>query len=497
MTALSFRSPPLAAWARRCALATAAATALALTACAQLAPAYVRPAAPVPAAWPDDRAAAAPAASVSASAAVGRQAPDDANADADAWTTVFTDPSLQAVIRLSLTHNRDLRIAALNIEQARATYRIQAAAQMPTLTAGASATAQHTPAQANGGQSVTSRQYSAEVGLTAFELDLFGRVRNLKEAALQAYLNTEEAQRSTRLSLIAEVASAWLTLSADQAQWALAQQTLQSQQQTYERTRQSQALGGASALTVAQARTTVESARNSVATYAAQVKQDRNALTLLVGSTVPEALLPAAMTTEAAAKLTMPPPGLPSEVLQRRPDVLAAEHLLIASHANIGAARAALFPTISLTATAGTASTALSDLFKGGAWSFIPSVSLPIFDGGSSRASLASAEAADQIQWATYEKTVQTAFSEVADALAVRSTLAERLASQEALVDAYQQASELSEARFRSGADSFLAVLDAQRSLYSARQTLVTLRLLDQTNRVTLFKVLGGGGWTV
>lgn len=479
MQSLSFT--PLAAGIRGLMLAAALAGSLGLAACAQLAPAYERPPAPVPATWPDaDGASGRPAAqsaSVAGSGAsahapeatqaakttaVPASAPEaDATARDERWTTVITDPTLQSVIRLALDNNRDLRIAALNIEKARATYRIQQAAQWPTLTAGASSTTKHTPAQANGGQAVTSRETSAEVGLTAFELDLFGRVRNLKDAALQTYLNTEEAQRSTRLSLIAEVATAWLTLSADQAQWTLAQQTLQAQQQTYERTLQSQQLGGASALTVAQARTTVESARSSAATYAAQVKQDRNALTLLVGTTVPAGWLPPDMSPSPVAALPLPPEGLPSAVLQERPDVRAAEHLLIAAHANIGAARAALFPTISLTATAGTASTALSDLFKGGAWSFIPSISLPIFDGGSSRASLAAAEAADRIQLATYEKTVQTAFSEVADALAVRSTLAERLAAQEALVAADEQASTLSEARFRAGADSFLAVLDA------------------------------------
>jgi outer membrane protein, multidrug efflux system len=533
MTVPKFRLTPVAAWVRSASLAAALAASLGLSACAQLAPAYSTPAAPIPAAWPEAPAmvqesalsagavvsarrpgasagaspAASPGASPAASAAA--SATDspaaagsadagsaDASAQADDVSTVITDPQLREVIRLALNNNRDLRIAALNIEQARATYRIQAAAQLPTLTGSASDTVKRTPAQANGGQASLARQYGVEVGVTAWELDLFGRVRDLKDAALESYLNTEEAQRSSRLSLIAEVATAWLTLSADQAQWELAQQTLQSQQQTYERTLQSQQLGGASALTVAQARTTVESARNSVASSAAQVQQDRNALTLLVGATVPAQWLPAAMTPTPAAQLQLPPQGLPSTVLQRRPDVLAAEHLLKAAHANIGAARAALFPTISLTATAGTASTALSDLFKGGAWSFIPSVSLPIFDGGSSRASLASAQAAQQIQLATYEKTVQTAFSEVADALAVRASLAERLEAQQALVDAYQQAYTLADARFRRGADSYLTVLDAQRSLFSARQTLVTLRLLDQTNRITLYKVLGGGGWT-
>lgn len=459
--------------------------AAALSACANLAPSYQTPAAPVPDRWAD-----APA-----SAGAGVAATPSAAQD---WAAVMLDPQLRQVIALALEHNRDLRIATLSIEQARASYRIQAADQWPTVNAQAGASASRTPAQASSsGQAQLSRSHSLQVGLTAYEIDLFGRVANLKEAALQSYLNTEAAQRSTRLSLIAEVATAWLTLSADQAQLALARETLASQQQSLNRIVQSQRLGGSSALTVAQAQSTVESARLGVASYEAQLKQDRNALELLLGTALPAALEPPAQSagTPAAASLSLPPAGLPSEVLRSRPDVLAAEHLLQAANANLGAARAARFPTISLTAAAGTASTHLSDLFKGGAWSFAPSLSLPLLDGGASQATVESAQATLQLQLATYEKTVQTAFREVADALAARSTLDQRLQAQQALVASYQRALQLSQARYEAGADSYLTVLDAQRSLFSAQQSLVSLRLAEQGNRITLFKVLGGA-WT-
>lgn len=458
-------------------------TAAALSACANLAPSYQTPAAPVPDHWGDT-----PAASTASASSPSTSAQD--------WTDVIQDAQLRQVVALALAHNRDLRIATLNIEQARATYRIQAADQWPTVNAQASASTSRTPAQASSsGQAQLSRAQSLQVGLTAYEVDLFGRVANLKEAALQSYLNTEAAQRSTRLSLIAEVSTAWLTLSADQAQLALARETLASQQQSLGRIVQSQQLGGSSALTVAQAQSTVESARLSVAGYETQLQQDRNALELLLGTALPAALEPPAQSagTPAPAILSLPPAGLPSEVLRSRPDVLAAEHLLQAANANLGAARAARFPTISLTAAAGTASSHLSDLFKGGAWSFAPTISLPLLDGGASQANVDSALAALQLQLATYEKTVQTAFSEVADALAARATLEQRLQAQQALVESYQRALQLSQARYEAGADSYLTVLDAQRSLFSAQQSLVNLRLVEQGNRITLFKVLGGG----
>jgi len=446
----------------------------ALTACANLAPEYSRPEAPVPAAWPQGTAA-------------GSALPDGRD--------VVTDTRLRRTIELALDNSRSLRLKLLAIEQARAAYRIQAADRLPTLNATGAQSASRTPAEASSsGQIVHSRTYSANIGVSAFELDLFGRVRNLSESALESYLATEEAARSTRIALVAEVATAWLTLQSDQAQLALSRSTLDSQRTTYELTRQRHALGADSALTLAQAQTSVEAARRDVAAYEATVAQDLNALRLLVGAELPaDALPPDAAPGAEATALVAVPSGLPSTVLQRRPDVIAAEHSLKAANADLGAARAAMFPTIQLTAATGSASRSLSDLFKGGAWSFAPSVSLPIFDGGATRAGVAQAEAARAIQVATYEQTVQTAFREVADALAVRATIAERLDAQAALVDASERAWRLADARWKAGAASYLDALDAQRTLYAAQQTLVTLRLAEQSNRVRLFEVLGGG----
>ena len=311
---------------------------------------------------------------------------------------------------------------------------------------------------------------------------------------MQAYLALTETRRSTQISLVAEVATAWLTLAADNQRLQLAQDTLTSQQATFELTQRSHALGGSAALAVAQAQTTVESARGDVAEYQSQILQDRNALRLLVGSDIPDTLLPGTR-LESAAALVQVPGELPSSLLQRRPDVLAAEHSLQSANIDIGAARAAFFPTISLTANAGSASSALSGLFKAGsgAWTFAPSISLPIFDAGSNRATLDAAKVEKEIQVQTYQQTLQTAFKEVADALAVRSTLDQRLAAQQAFTEASQKSFDLSDALYRAGSQSYLEALDSQRSLYSAEQDLITLRLAEQSNRVTLYKVMGGG----
>ena len=478
----------------RAATLSAIALAVWLSGCANLAPTYSRPEAPVPSAWQAGTAAVAPAASAPATTTDGSAAPTVALQAQTDWRDVITDERLRGTIDLALNNSRSLRLAVLAIEQAKATYQIQDAATLPTVNATASSTTSHVPAQASStGATYTSHSYSVGLGVSSYEVDLFGRIHNLKDSALEAYLQTEAAQRSTRLTLIAEVANAWLSLSADQAQLALAQDTLASQEATYKLGQQRAALGADSALTLAQTQTSVESARRDVAAYEAQVQQDVHALNLLVGATVPDALLPdAGLDGNTAAVLTVSA-DVPSTLLQRRPDVVAAEHALKASYADIGAARAAMFPSISLTASAGTSSTSLNNLFKGGAWSFAPSVSLPIFDGGANRATVRKAEVARDIQVATYEQTIQTAFSEVADALSVRATLARRVAAQQALVDAWQRSYDLSQARYKMGADDYLTVLDAQRSLYSARQTLITLQQTDLANRITLFKVMGGG----
>ncbi|NWD77278.1 efflux transporter outer membrane subunit [Pseudomonas gingeri] len=445
--------------------------------CVNLAPQYQRPEAPVAGQWLPTT--SAPAGAVAADLQ---------------WQQFFTDQRLSQLQSLALANNRDLRLATLNIEKAQAEYRIQRAAAFPSLVASASGTHSRTPASLSSGVATTSHEYSAQLGLSSYELDLFGRVQNLQDEALEAYLALTETRRSTQISLVAEVATAWQTLAADNEHLQLAWQTLRSQQATYELTRSSHALGGSSGLALAQAQTTVESARGDVAVYASQILQDRNALRLLVGSDIPDALLPGD-SLQSAAQLVQVPAELPSSLLQRRPDVLAAEHTLKSANIDIGAARAAFFPSISLTASAGSASAALSGLFKGGsgAWSFAPSVSLPLFDGGSNRATLDAAKVEREIQVQTYQQTLQSAFKEVADALAVRSTLDERLAAQQALTDASRKSFELSDALYRGGSQSYLEALDAQRTFYSAQQDLITLRLAEQSNRVSLYKVLGGG----
>lgn len=455
---------------------TAALSATLLAACGTLAPDYQRPAAPVPGQWE------------------GSQGSGSAAADIG-WRNFFADARLQKLIELSLANNRDLRVAALNIEKARAQYQIQRAAQLPTLNLAAGESASRTPGDLNStGISTVSRQYSANVGFSSYELDFFGRVRSLRDAALEQYLGTEEARRSSQISLVADVAGAWLALAADSERLDLARRTLESRQSSLQLTQRSFELGSASQLSLSQAQTGVESARADVARYTSQVAMDRNALLVLVGTTPPADLLPANLTGQVASVSELPT-GLPSETLQHRPDVRQAEHVLQASYANIGAARAAFFPSISLTASLGTASRELSGLFDTGsrAWSFVPQLRLPIFDGGSNRANLEVAQADRDIKLAQYEKAIQIAFREVADALAQQSTLDEQLAAQTALVDASKRSYELSEARFRKGVDSYLTLLDAQRTLYTAEQGLIAVRQSRQGNLVTLYKVLGGG----
>ncbi|MGD4884389.1 efflux transporter outer membrane subunit, partial [Xanthomonas citri pv. citri] len=333
---------------------------------------------------------------------------------------------------------------------------------------------------------------------SAYELDRVGRVRSLQEQALQLCRSTADARRSTHISLVAEVATAYLTLAADQQLLQLAQSTLTSQSDSYRLQQRSFELGVASQLTLRQAQTTVETARVDVERYTAQVAQDRNALVLLVGTQVPVELLPHALPDNASVEgnvLASVPAGLPSQLLQRRPDILEAERNLRAANANIGAARAAFFPSISLTASTGSSSSSLSRLFDAGtrAWSFVPTLTLPIFNAGRNRANLDMAKANRDIEVARYEKSIQSAFREVSDALAQRDTLGRQLQAQQALVDATADSYRLSQARFERGIDSYLQALDAQRSLYSAQQTLINTQLSRFTNLVTFYKAMGGG----
>ena len=450
----------------------------ALGACT-LAPPTVRPALPVATTWPV------------ASANTGSATAADLG-----WREVFVDPRLQGVIDLSLANNRDLRVAVLNIEKARAQYRVQRAALVPGVDASGSATRSQTTQAAAAAQNGdrTTTTYVAGVGVTAWEIDVFGRVRSLKDAALQSYLATRETSRSVQISLIAETANAWLSLAADQDLLALAQETLDTRQESMTLVQRRFDAGAISQLEVREAQTLVEAARTDVATYVAQVEQDKNALRLVVGAEVSADLLPAGglVTAQILPDLA---PGIPSDVLTRRPDVLAAEHQLAGANANIGAARAAFFPTISLTASTGVASGDLSSLFDSGngTWSFAPRVSLPIFAGGANVAGLDSAKASRDIAVATYEKTVQTAFREVADGLAVQSTIQDRVGSQERLVAAANDTVRLSRARYGAGIDSSLSLLDAQRTLYTSQKGLIGARLARATNLATLYKSLGGG----
>lgn len=450
----------------------------AVSACT-LAPKYERPTLPVAQTWSTPT--AEPAGSVTA-------------ADLD-WRQVLVDPRLQGVVDLALKQNRDLRVAVLNIERARAQYGVQRSTLFPSINGVLSEQRGRTPAGVSQtGQAIETETYSAAIGFTAYELDLFGRVRSLNQQALQSFFATEETARATRISLIAETANAWLTLAADQDRLALAKNTLATREESLALTRRQVDGGVGSLLDLRTAETLAETARSDVASYTAQVAQDRNALVLLTGGEVPAELLPSEDLSSAKILADLPA-GLPSDVLARRPDVLSAEHSLQGANANIGAARAAFFPRISLTGSTGATSGDLNDLFKNGtgSWSFTPQISLPIFAGGANVANLNSAKAGRDIAVATYEKTVQTAFREVSDALSIRQTVSDRLAAQERLVSAATDRERLSQQRRDAGVDSALTLLDAQRTLYSAQLGLISARLDRATNLVTLYKTLGGG----
>ncbi|MEW6490706.1 MAG: efflux transporter outer membrane subunit, partial [Thermodesulfobacteriota bacterium] len=436
--------------------ALASCLALALWGCATLAPEYARPEAPVAPAWP----------SGPAYAAVEPGAPAPAEL---AWQRFFVDEKLRALLELALENNRDLRVAALQLERSRAQYRIQRAELFPAVHAAGAALAQRIPADLSPtGESTIARQYTVGGGVAGYELDLFGRVRSLEHRGLEAFLATEQAKRSVQISLLSEVAVRYLALAADQERLRLARDTLASQEASYGLIRRRAELGIASELDLRQAQTSVETARADIARFTARVAQNRNALQLLVGTGMGPELLPDEL--GAVTVLQDLSPGLPSEVLQGRPDILQAEHELRSANANIGAARAAFFPRITLTTSLGLGSDELSGLFDGGArtWSFLPQITVPLFTAGANQANLAVAEADREIALTRYEKAIQDAFREVADALAERGTLGDLLAAQEALVEAAAVTHRLSDARYRGGVDSYLAVLDAQRALYAA-----------------------------
>ncbi|MFT3829656.1 MAG: efflux transporter outer membrane subunit [Opitutaceae bacterium] len=443
-----------------------------------LEPRYRRPAAPVPTQWPatGGETAATPAAPATA-----------------AWRDFVTDPKIRQVVALALQNNRDLRTAALNVELARATYGIQRDLLFPSVTAQGNGGKQRASAElTEAGRPRTTESYSASLGVLAWEVDFFGRVRSLNREAWQKYQATEEARRSAQTLLVSNVVAAYLSLAADHDALALAERTLQTQQATYDLVRRQFDAGIATALELHQAQTPLETARASRAQSTRAVAQAENALNLLAGTTVPADLQPAGLAAIDAFREVAA--GLPSTVLLGRPDVLQAEHALQAANADIGAARAAFFPRISLTGTLGSGSRELSGLFEGGTgtWSFLPSATMPIFDARTWTAHRA-AKVQRELAVAQYEKAVQSAFREVADALATRATIGEQLAAQERLVEALAETDRLATARYERGVDSYLVALDAQRSLFAARQGLVSLRLAALTSRVQLYAALGGG----
>ncbi len=406
------------------------------------------------------------------------------------WQDFYTDAALKQLIGQALANNRDLRVAVLNVQRARGLYGIQRSELLPSVNANGTG-------QRIGTNSVAipdSELYTATLGVASFELDLFGRVRSLTGAALASYLAQAETQASVQLSLVAEVANAWLAVAADKDLLRIAHDTLASQQETFTMFERQHASGYISGLTLEQARTELEAARADVALYSSAVERDINALTLLVGQPVDPALLPQGL-LERVTTTTPLPVGMPSEVLLRRPDVRAAEFKLKSANANIGAARAAFFPRITLTGSAGTASTELSGLFSGGAqyWTFVPQISIPIFEGGRLRSQLDVAKADRDIALAQYEQSIQSGFKEVADALSRNAWLAQQRAARQSLVTAASRADELALARYKSGFDSYVTRLVAHRTFYQAQQTLVAVQLAELTNRVALYRSLGGG----
>ena len=457
---------------KRTALAVALLTAL--SGCS-LIPNYQQPEAPVAEQWSDVQAQQG-----------GAELPD--------WRKFFQDPVIQQLIETALENNRDMRIAALNVEAFRAQYRIQRSALFPAIDASGGANRQRIPGNMSPtGDSTINSQYSAALGITAWEVDLFGRLNSLREQALASYFASEQAQRSTQLSLISSVATAWLTLQADQETLKLVRGTLSTYEESLRLVERSYDAGVASSLELQQARTSTNSARVSLAQFERQSVQSRNALNLLLGGNTPADLAtPVPLQQFKFAKV---PVGLPADLLQRRPDILQAEFNLQSANANIGAARAAFFPSISLTATAGSLSPDLSGLFDGGSgsWLFQPSINIPIFNAGRLRANLDYSKIQKDINVARYEKTIQTAFQEVADSLIERTTYTQQLAAHDALVKSSEEYYALADRRYREGIDNQLTLLDAQRLLFDAQQARIQTQFAQLASEIKLYKALGGG----
>jgi multidrug efflux system outer membrane protein len=447
-----------------------------------LAPEYSQPKAPVPEQWPQGEAYKNAGSAAGATPAAELK-----------WKDFFTDHNLRQIISMALGNNRDLRLAALNVERARALYGIQRAELIPAVNATGGYAKQRTSADLTEvGKPRTTEKYSVDLGVASWEIDFFGRLRNLADQALQEYMATEQARRSAQIALVSEVARAYLTLGADKESLKLAQSTFESQLDAFKLIKKRYDAGVATELDLRRAEAPVESAKVDIAYYRQAVAKDHNALNLLAGSPVPDKLLPAELDSLSPCKDISA--GLSSEVLLRRPDIMAAEHRLKGAYAFIGAARAAFFPRISLTSSIGTASNELSGLFGSSSdtWSFVPRIVMPIFD-ARTWAALRVSKADQKIILTQYEKTIQAAFRDVADTLAVQGTIDPQVAAQQALVKAFSDAYRLSSERYLKGIDSYLGVLDAQRSLFQAQKGLVTLRLAKLANQVKLYAVLGGG----
>lgn len=423
---------------------------------------------------------------------------DAANATVEAsrlgWRDFFPDQRLQVLIAAALENNRDLRVAALNMEAARAQYGITRADQLPNFAVTATdSRGRVSSVQSATGQSAVSETYQVGLGLAAFELDFFGRVRSLSNAALATYLSTEEARQSAQISLVSQVAQSYLAERSYTEQLEYSKKTLESREKDYELAKRRFEVGASSELDLRLSETQVQSARISAATLQRQLDQANTALTLLVGKKLTG--LPEGLTLSQQNIVSSIPAGLPSELLERRPDIRASEQSLIAANANIGAARAAFFPRISLTAGIGTASNALADLFNSGfgTWSFVPQLTLPIFEGGRNKANLDLSNVRKNIAVANYEKTIQTAFKEVSDALTARKTLDDQIAAQEGFLKAQQARMRLTQMRYDNGVASSLDLLDSQRDLFSAQQALIQARQLRFNNAIDLYRSLGGG----
>jgi multidrug efflux system outer membrane protein len=489
----------------------AAVSALALLGGCSLIPDYHRPGLPVATSYPTGDAYKG-----------AQQSPKQAELSADAigWRDFFTDERLRSLIDIALRNNRDLRVAVLNVAAAQAQYRVQRSDLFPQISAspvaelgslpgsatiptgttgiGSAGTAGSPTTSSNvintGAQHVQYHFYDIGVGFTSYELDVFGRLRSMTSQAFQQYISQGETARSSQISLVAEVASAYLSVLADRELLKVTQDTLTSEQASYDLTNAMFKQGSTTLLSLRQSETAVDTARSSLAQYTRQEAQDENALVLLLGEPMP-ADLPAGRSLDGQGLLSDLPAGLPSDLLFRRPDIVAAEHSLIAANANIGAARAAFFPSISLTASGGVAGSQLNRLFTsaGTIWSFSPEITIPIFTAGQNQAELDLAKVQKNIQVAQYEKTVQTAFREVSDALAARATYADQVKAQQQLVDAAADSVRLSTMLFRTGVDNYLPLLTAQQTLYSAQQLLLNLKQAELSNLVTLYKALGGG----